>query len=117
MRALLLNAVALTALMMSWASSAHAQGLIAYEPFENLTNGDIVGQGSGFGWGTFDELLPDTSWALHNNGTANTVSIEDGGLSYTDPFGNVLDVAGSQRARSAAQRATRGSTGRSKEPG
>lgn len=90
----LMFALVLIALPAEW---CRAQ-LIAYEPFDGLTNGNLVGQGSGVGWGDW-EVLGSTVWVQHASGTPNSVHVEDGGLSYTDPSGNALQVAGSQKAR------------------
>ncbi|WP_425397128.1 hypothetical protein [Aeoliella sp.] len=72
--------------------------LIAYEPFENLSNGNIVGQGSGTGWGDWEVFGTDT-WVGHASASGGQVAIEDGALSYTDTDGNILNVAGAQKAR------------------
>lgn len=75
--------------------------LIAYEPFAGLTNGDLVGQGSGFGWGDWNGELANDKWTLRANGAANHVTVESGALSYKDPDGNALRVEGAQKARAA----------------
>ncbi len=75
--------------------------LLAYEPFEDLADGNLVGQGSGFGWGDWNGVLPDDTWKLHSNGTSGLVTVESGALGYTDALGNILNVAGAQRARAA----------------
>lgn len=75
--------------------------LIAYEPFDGLINGNLAGQGSGFGWGDWNGELADDKWKTHANGSPGNVTVESGALGYTDAAGNVLEVQGSQKARAA----------------
>lgn len=94
----------LVALFVHFAAPSTAQGLIAYEPFEDMFTGfSVAGQGSGFGWGDWDGAFFDDTWVLHKNSGADfgQSSIEDGGLSYTDSGGNILTVAGNQKLRAA----------------
>ena len=70
-----IKALALGATLMTFGTSVSSAALIAYDQFTGYTDGNLVGQGEGFGFGT-------NNWVGQTNASGATAT-STGNLTYT----------------------------------